>query len=1053
MRSGSTRHGSTTASCCRLRLPGGPAGRVRPLDQLFDQTVDGRHRRRRTPTPTSPAAPATTSSSASSATTGSRATARSSTTPARSPSTCRPATRSTDPRQSVEDYAGPGTDGNDYIEGNGGSDVIYGDLGQDDLVGGSSNDVRPDRRATSAPTAATPSSAAPAPAIGLNDLGRPRPRTATRTTPTRSSATTATSTGSSAPAASPPTDAYGAAKPRAAFLALQLRQRTRRDRDASSRGPGRCSTTRSARARAPTDIGGADLIHGEAGDDVILGETGNDVLFGDGQDDTIIGGTGNDRIYGGTGDDAILGDDGYFNTSRNGLAEPLWDVTTPNATDVLVALPGPYTAGARPSGRRAVQRGAAVRLQRRPTRPRAATPTSSTAASATTGSTATGGDDAISGAEALPFYYSDIPQSADPRAVGHRSDQPAAVQPDDDEVRRLQRRRPVVEDLRLHERARRTSASTAPARPGRRSTSSSTSRRTCSTRTASPMLDGSGNPIKSNDGCDIIYGDNGNDWLVGGTDTNWLFGGFGDDLLQSSPEPRDRRRAQPRARGPALWSDPTFAYGGAGRDVLIADTGRARMFDWTGEFNSFIVPFSPFGSPGRQPLVQPVRAATSSRRSSVAGGADQTFVPRLAARRARALRPRRTRYWNAQHGGPRDPQPGNVPGVQIDYRGCVDLGVGCPCNPADVDRGPGRINAVDPLHPTRARERARCRPGRSSPSARRSCSRTSSRTRARSAADRLDHRRQRHAGRSPPTTSTRCTSRVTPTATACSTRARSGCTPRPGRRRRADAARSAATRAHVTVVGYDPVTSVQVTRGRPDRTTRARRRCCRSARTSTRSTRSTRPSPSRPTPRRPARRSPRAPRSCWTYRVSDDLERRRSRSCRSPTTTARPSDTATTGTRCPCSSRSRASSTTSATSTSTACSRSARSGSTPRRGVAGAPTTADGGWQRQHRPRATATDGAGTLRRLATRPTTSAPTGIAPRQGRQRRRPAASDRRRGRQRAPGPIVARGSTVTFSYLVINSSASADPDHRHRRRQRHPVRRPTTSHWATDRSPDS
>ena len=39
-------------------------------------------------------------------------------------------------RQSVEDFAGPGTDGDDYIEGNGGNDTIFGDLGQDDLIGG-----------------------------------------------------------------------------------------------------------------------------------------------------------------------------------------------------------------------------------------------------------------------------------------------------------------------------------------------------------------------------------------------------------------------------------------------------------------------------------------------------------------------------------------------------------------------------------------------------------------------------------------------------------------------------------------------------------------------------------------------------------------------------------------------------------------------------------------------------------------------------------------------------------------------------------------------------
>ena len=40
---------------------------------------------------------------------------------------------------SQEDFAGKGSDGDDYIEGNGGNDVIFGGLAQEDIVGGSSN--------------------------------------------------------------------------------------------------------------------------------------------------------------------------------------------------------------------------------------------------------------------------------------------------------------------------------------------------------------------------------------------------------------------------------------------------------------------------------------------------------------------------------------------------------------------------------------------------------------------------------------------------------------------------------------------------------------------------------------------------------------------------------------------------------------------------------------------------------------------------------------------------------------------------------------------------
>ena len=43
------------------------------------------------------------------------------------------------PGTTVGDFAGAGSDGNDYIEGGGGNDLIFGGCGQDDLVGGSSD--------------------------------------------------------------------------------------------------------------------------------------------------------------------------------------------------------------------------------------------------------------------------------------------------------------------------------------------------------------------------------------------------------------------------------------------------------------------------------------------------------------------------------------------------------------------------------------------------------------------------------------------------------------------------------------------------------------------------------------------------------------------------------------------------------------------------------------------------------------------------------------------------------------------------------------------------
>jgi len=40
-----------------------------------------------------------------------------------------------------------------------------------------------------------------------------------------------------------------------------------------------------------------------------------------------------------------------------------------------------------------------------------------------------------------------------------------------------------------------------------------------------------------------------------------------------------------------------FAFGGTGLDVLIGNTGADRLFDWKGEFNTYVVPFNPFGIP------------------------------------------------------------------------------------------------------------------------------------------------------------------------------------------------------------------------------------------------------------------------------------------------------------------------------------------------------------------------------------------------------------------------------------------------------------------------
>src|SRR6185437_3892589 len=53
----------------------------------------------------------------------------------------------------------------------------------------------------------------------------------------------------------------------------------------------------------------------------------------------LIGGWGSDWISGGTGDDAVLGDDGRIFTSRNGSIEPLIGLTTANVQS-QISTPG-----------------------------------------------------------------------------------------------------------------------------------------------------------------------------------------------------------------------------------------------------------------------------------------------------------------------------------------------------------------------------------------------------------------------------------------------------------------------------------------------------------------------------------------------------------------------------------------------------------------------------------------------------------------------------------------------------------------------------------------
>ena len=129
--------------------------------------------------------------------------------------------------------------------------------------------------------------------------------------------------------------------------------------------------------------------------------------------------------------------------------------------------------------------------------------------------------------------------------------------------------------------------------------------------------------------------------------------------------PPARRRPGHERRGqhryPYDQSDPAnatgggdFAYGGGGLDILIANSGGDRMFDWTGEFNSFLVPFARFGLP----TVNRPRPRTSRRSSGPGGRRRGRPGPDRAERRDRAGHPARSRV-GRQPRRPDDPQPGN----------------------------------------------------------------------------------------------------------------------------------------------------------------------------------------------------------------------------------------------------------------------------------------------------------------------------------------------------------------------------------------------------------
>jgi Ca2+-binding RTX toxin-like protein len=624
------------------------------------------------------------------------------------------------------------TDGDDYIEGNGGDDVIFGNLGQDDIIGGSSSlftlggrdehgsALRPDgsdilfggsgeRSGHDHDVTDVNRNSIVLDDVHARDSDVIAGDNANIYRVVAAGAVTDPSGGVTP--GIPDTGGFleygydavrGIATHRIIVRAVELL-------DYTPGGPD------FAAVLAAMDIGGADEIHGESGDDFIYGMKGPDVLFGDSEDDDLIGGWGPDWISGGTDMDGVIGDDGRILTARYAL------------------LPGTNTAAADPSDPahyaellngvfKVDQLNKVIRtpgdIQKAIINP------TLDGTDATPGEIfksvdltpfnldpdtamqdrlfvpfyandiifgglgndflhGSAGDDAISGAEALPEFFA-APINPDDPTTG---DPNAELPQGGDDLLRFDANR--IEFADYDEEFPR--------------------------RQLDPFVlgfDPAGDPntaLDANDNFDedAIFGDLGNDWLVGGPDNDNLFGGFGADLLDAD----DDKTTNPEndAPDPVNIDIQDRAYGGAGRDVLVANTGGDRLIDWVAEFNSFIVPFAPFGeftvTRGVPPHLfdflyelsaslgaDPTRAADTGNLPAERNGEPDGELG-LVTQNDGDL-------WQNQTGAPIDPQPGNIPGGErltlrgVDFNGGTAQGFAADTGNWEVSAGRFEVSPV-----------------------------------------------------------------------------------------------------------------------------------------------------------------------------------------------------------------------------------------------------------------------------------------------------------------------------------------------------------------------
>ena len=445
-------------------------------------------------------------------------------------------------------------------------------------------------------------------------------------------------------------------------------------------------------------IGASDLIRGESGDDRIYGMGGDNAIFGDGGDDAIVGGYGDNWISGGTGNDGIISDDGVVLTSRNNttLPESLYGIAALANVNVEISTPGNHQHAVididgelkhtaqlyffNHGGNDIVYGGLGD------------------------DSLHSGwGNDAVSGAEALPEYYSGslnwllrIQQGTTAKLPAWY-DAIAPVNPGD-----ILQFDPTKGEFALYDEFD----------PWRRVMVDAQGEAVVAPNgdpiyefflnfdeTEGPAITDATWGTANSDGNDRIFGDSGNDWLVEGTGNGHVYGGMGDDLINIDDNLSSTGGTSDPFANNVPDTHPSYediTYGGAGRDILIGNTGGDRMMDWVGEFNSFIVPFAPFGAFAISRALAP-QIGQYLLDLSRSDGADQwlpdwerfaeefdadptidapnpawNYEPYGELGMIRQQDP----GWGEQAGAPADPQPGNIPGGPRDVLRSADFNDG-----------------------------------------------------------------------------------------------------------------------------------------------------------------------------------------------------------------------------------------------------------------------------------------------------------------------------------------------------------------------------------------